>query len=94
MKWVDVESTPGDGSTFKVELPLQQVVTRELTLYGSCGSANDYPRCMELMAAPRGYPAIDVRPLISAMAPLEEGPQWFERLHRREKGVMKVVLTP
>ena len=73
-----------------VELHLQQVVTRELTLYGSCGSANDYPRCMELMA----QGAIDVRPLISAMAPLEEGPQWFDRLHRREKGLMKVVLTP
>jgi L-iditol 2-dehydrogenase len=73
-----------------VEMHLQQVVTRELTLYGSCGSANDYPRCMELMATG----AIDVRPLISAMAPLEEGPQWFERLHRREKGLMKVVLTP
>jgi L-iditol 2-dehydrogenase len=74
----------------KVELPLQAVVTRELTLYGSCASANDYPRCMELMA--RG--AIDVRPLISAVAPLTEGPQWFERLHRREKGLMKVVLRP
>jgi L-iditol 2-dehydrogenase len=74
----------------KVELHLQQVVTRELTLYGSCGSANDYPRCMELMASG----AIDVRPLISAMAPLDEGPEWFERLHRREKGLMKVVLTP
>jgi L-iditol 2-dehydrogenase len=49
---------------------------------------------MELMAAPKGYPAIDVRPLISAMAPLEDGPLWFERLHRREKGLMKVVLTP
>lgn len=73
-----------------VELPLQAVVTRELTLYGSCASAHDYPRCMELMA--RG--AIDVRPLISAVAPLAEGPQWFDRLHRREKGLMKVLLKP
>lgn len=73
-----------------VELPLQDVVTRELTLYGSCASANDYPRCMELMASG----AIDVRPLISAVAPLAEGPEWFDRLHRREKGLMKIVLKP
>jgi L-iditol 2-dehydrogenase len=73
-----------------VELPLQLVVTRELTLYGSCGSADEYPRCMELLASG----AIDVRPLISAIAPLAEGPEWFDRLHRREAGLMKVVLTP
>jgi L-iditol 2-dehydrogenase len=73
-----------------VELPLQAVVTRELTLLGSCASANDYPRCMELMAEG----AIDVRPLLSAVVPLAEGPEWFERLHRREKGLMKVVLRP
>ena len=27
--------------------------------------------------------AIKVKPLITAVAPLEEGPQWFERLHAR-----------
>ncbi len=32
--------------------------------------------------------------LISAVAPLEEGPRWFERLYGREKGLMKVVLVP
>jgi L-iditol 2-dehydrogenase len=35
-----------------------------------------------------------VRPLISAVAPLDEGPQWFERLHAQEPNLMKVVLTP
>jgi L-iditol 2-dehydrogenase len=45
---------------------------------------------MELMA--RG--AIRVAPLISAVVPLEEGPMWFDRLHRREPGLMKVILQP
>ena len=35
-----------------------------------------------------------MKPLISAVAPLAEGPQWFERLYAREPNLMKVVLTP
>ncbi len=73
-----------------VELPLQAVVTRELTLYGSCASQGEYPQCIELMATGK----IDVAQLISAVAPLEEGPQWFQRLYDREPGLLKVVLTP
>jgi L-iditol 2-dehydrogenase len=71
-------------------LPLQSVVTREITLYGSCASSGEYPRAIELLASG----AIDVAPLISAIAPLEEGQQWFDRLHRGGEGLMKVVLTP
>ena len=74
----------------QVELPLQAVVTRELTLYGSCASQGDYPRCIELMASG----AINVAPLLTAQAPLEDGPRWFERLYAREPGLMKVVLNP
>lgn len=74
----------------EIELPLQSVVTREITLYGSCASAGEYPRCLELMASG----AVDVAPLISATAPLEEGPEWFTRLYDREPGLMKVVLQP
>ncbi len=73
-----------------VEIPLQAVVTRELTLYGSCSSSGEYPECIELMASG----AVDVRPLISAMASLEDAPRWFERLYAREPGLMKVVVTP
>ncbi|MCL4191792.1 MAG: galactitol-1-phosphate 5-dehydrogenase [Thermoguttaceae bacterium] len=74
----------------QVELPLQAVVTRELTLYGSCASSGEYPACLDLIA--RG--AIKVEPLMSSVAPLEEGAKWFERLYRREPGLMKVILRP
>lgn len=74
----------------KIELPLQAVVTRELTLYGSCSSCLEYPACIDLMA--RGE--IKVDPLITAKAPLEEGPSWFERLYNHEPGLMKVILEP
>jgi L-iditol 2-dehydrogenase len=73
-----------------VSLPLQKVVTRQIRLQGSCASAGEYPRAIELMA--KG--AIQVKPLVTAVAPLEEGPQWFERLYAREPNLMKVVLTP
>jgi L-iditol 2-dehydrogenase len=76
--------------TAQVQLPLQTVVTRELTLFGSCASRGDYPASLELLA--RG--AIDVRPLISAVAPLSQGPAWFERLYRKEAGLLKVILAP
>lgn len=73
-----------------VELALQAAVTRELTLYGSCTSRGEYPACLDMMA--RG--ALDPGALISATAPLEEGPAWFERLRAAEPGLIKVVLKP
>ncbi len=76
--------------TPKVDLPLQMVVTRELTLFGSCASSGEYPACLDMMA--RG--AIQAAPLLSAQAPLSEGAAWFERLYRKEPGLLKVVLTP
>ncbi len=74
----------------EVPLPLQKVVTRQIRLQGSCASAGEYPRSIELLAGG----AINVKPLITAVAPLEEGPGWFKRLHAREPGLTKVVLTP
>ena len=71
----------------EVPLPLQTVVTRELTLVGTLASAGEYPRAIELIASG----AIRVAPLISAIAPLAEGPQWFDRLYAREPGLLKVV---
>jgi len=76
--------------TPKTEFRLQSVVTRELTLYGSCASRGEYPACMEMLA--RG--ALQAAPLISATAPLAEGAAWFDRLYRKEPGLLKVVLRP
>lgn len=74
----------------RVDLPLQEVVTRELTLYGTCSSSGEYPECLNLLQTG----AVDVRPLISVTAPLEEGAAWFERLHRGDDAVLKVILRP
>ena len=74
----------------EVTLPLQTVVTRQLRLQGSCASAGEYPQAIDLIAAGR----IQVRPFITAVAALEEGPSWFERLHAGEPNLMKIILTP
>ena len=73
-----------------VEIPLQTVVTRQLKLQGSCASAGEYRECIHLMDTG----AINVDPLISALAPLSEGAEWFNRLYAREPGLMKVILQP
>jgi L-iditol 2-dehydrogenase len=73
-----------------IELPLQAVVTRELSLLGSCASRGDYPACLEMIA--RG--TIQVDPLISAAAPLGDGPDWFRRLYARQEPLLKVILEP
>ena len=74
----------------EVDFPLQSVVTRELTIYGTCGSNGEYPECIDLLS--RGI--IQVEPLISAKATLEDGPNWFARLYASEAGLMKVILQP
>jgi L-iditol 2-dehydrogenase len=74
----------------KVEIPLQEVVTRELSLLGSCASSGEYPECIRLLASG----AVDVEPLLSLKAPLEDAPALFERLYAGDTQLMKVILTP
>jgi L-iditol 2-dehydrogenase len=74
----------------RIEFPLQWVVTRQIRIMGSCASAGEYPACIDLIARK----AIRVDGLISAIAPLDEGPVWFDRLYNREQNLMKVILQP
>jgi L-iditol 2-dehydrogenase len=74
----------------KIEIPLQVVVSRQIRLQGSCASCGEYPASIELMS----NGAIQVEPLITAVAPLADGPAWFDRLYKREPNLMKVILRP
>jgi L-iditol 2-dehydrogenase len=73
-----------------IELGLQSAVSRQIRLQGSCASNGEYPECIALMSSGQ----IRVEPLISAVAPLTDGAAWFERLYKREPGLLKVVLEP
>jgi len=74
----------------EVTLPLQKVVNRQIRLQGTAASCGEYPRAIELLTSGQ----LRVKPLITAIAPLEDGPRWFERLHAREPNLMKIVLAP
>jgi len=74
----------------EIQLPLQAVVSRQSRLQGSCASNGEYPVAIDLMS--RGV--IRVESLISAVAPLREGAEWFGKLYRREANLMKVILQP
>ena len=76
--------------TPEVTLPLQKVVSRQIRLHGSCASAGEYPEAMNLIATGK----IKVDSLITAVAPLADGPAWFDRLHSREPNLMKIILDP
>jgi L-iditol 2-dehydrogenase len=70
--------------------PLQEVVTRQLTLRGSCSCAGEYPEAIRRIEDG----SIQVQPLLSATAPLDQGAGWFQRLYDNKEGLLKVVLTP
>ena len=73
-----------------VELPLQDVVSREISVLGSCASNGEIPECIELLT--RGV--VNVDPIISLRAPLDEGPALFARLYGGDKTLMKVIIQP
>ncbi|MEO6245796.1 MAG: galactitol-1-phosphate 5-dehydrogenase [Opitutaceae bacterium] len=81
----------GNLSPKTQDFPLQAVVTKELSILGSCASAGEYPLCLDLIA--RGV--INVTPMIEAVVPLAEGAGWFSKLSAKDGGkYMKVILQP
>jgi L-iditol 2-dehydrogenase len=73
-----------------VELAMQDVVTRELTLRGSYGFCDEFEQAVDALAAG----SIDVRPLIELVAPLEHGADLFRQLGEGQLDAVKVVLAP
>lgn len=73
-----------------IAFPLQWVVTRELSLFGSCASAGEYAQCLDLIAAGK----VDVDSLISKAVPLSEGAEWLERIYNKEEGLTKILFLP
>ncbi|MGC8779950.1 MAG: zinc-dependent alcohol dehydrogenase [Anaerolineae bacterium] len=73
-----------------IEIGMQQVVTREITVRGVYAFNVEFGRAIEALAAGR----IDVSPIIEQVAPLEAGPQIFHDLARGTLDAIKVVLKP
>jgi len=73
-----------------IELNMQQVVTREVTIAGTYGYNVEFGQSIEAIRTGR----IDIAPLIQKIAPLEDGPQLFHDLAKGELDAIKVVLKP
>ena len=76
--------------TPEVEIPLQKIVAGQIRLQGSYAIAGEYPEILEMISS--GKLGTDI--LLSAEAPLSEGPAWFHRLYHKQKGLIKVILKP
>lgn len=74
----------------EVIIPLQKIVTTELSLLGSCAINGEYETVLDLMSAGK----INTDKMLSAIAPLSEGAEWFKRLYNKEPGLNKVILVP
>lgn len=70
-----------------IHFPLQYVVTRQISLFGSCASAGEYPQCLALIA----NGDVEVDSMISKKVPLAEGDLWMNKIYRREDGLAKLV---
>lgn len=73
-----------------IELPLQAVVTRQLKIQGSCAINGEYEEVLEYISNGK----LNVESILSAKAPLKDGAHWFDKLYKKEKGLMKVILKP
>ena len=76
--------------TRNIQMPLQAIVTRQLSIFGSCASAGEYDKCLELL----GSGSVDVDSMISKCVPLSEGDDWVRKVYNREDGLDKIVLIP
>jgi L-iditol 2-dehydrogenase len=72
-----------------ISVDLQSIVTREITLYGSCASNGEYVACVGMVA--NGDIAVD--PLISERVPLEQGQEVFDRLYKGAANHCKSVFV-
>lgn len=73
-----------------VQFPLQDIVTREITVYGSCASSGEYAEALAAVADG----SINVKALTSATASIADGQEWFNKLYNREGDLLKVILHP
>ena len=74
----------------EVQFPLQKVVTQELKVQGSCAINGEYEMVLHLIASGK----INTDLILSAVAPLSEGADWFKKLYRKKPGLNKVILVP
>jgi L-iditol 2-dehydrogenase len=78
------------NSAPEVEINMQQIVTRELTIAGAYGFNQEFGESIEAIRSGR----IDPMPLIERTAALEQGPEIVRDLAQGSLDAVKVILKP
>eukprot|EP01001_Neometanema_parovale_P006966 NODE_3297_length_1245_cov_122.163993_g3131_i0.p1 GENE.NODE_3297_length_1245_cov_122.163993_g3131_i0~~NODE_3297_length_1245_cov_122.163993_g3131_i0.p1 ORF type:complete len:375 (-),score=63.50 NODE_3297_length_1245_cov_122.163993_g3131_i0:121-1185(-) len=74
-----------------INFPIQDVVTRQIRIQGSCSLCGEYDAALHMIQQGK-FP---VEKLLSAVAPLKDGAKWFHTLkHEPQRGLLKVLLCP
>ncbi|HMN31102.1 MAG TPA: zinc-binding dehydrogenase, partial [Caldilineaceae bacterium] len=73
-----------------IELDMQEVVARELTVAGTYGFQKEFPLALAAIASGR----INVEPMIERVASLAEGAQIMDDLAAGRSDLVKVILEP
>ncbi len=76
------------NSAKMIEVDMQEVVTRELTVAGTYGFQAEFPEALAAIASGK----INVDAMIEKVAPLSEGPQIMDDLARGKIDLVKAVL--
>ncbi len=78
------------NSDLMINVNMQEVVTREITIAGTYGFSDEFERVIQSI----GSGLIDVAPLIEQVSPLAEGPAIIQGLANGELDLIKVILEP
>ncbi len=78
------------NSDLMIDINMQEVVTREITISGTYGFSDEFERVIQSIGTGR----INVAPLIEQVSPLTEGPTIIEGLARGKLDLIKVILEP
>ena len=78
------------NSALMIEVNMQEVVTRELTVRGTYGFSDEFTKAIDALASGR----VNVDPLIERIATLEEGPAIVDALAKGDLDLAKVILEP
>lgn len=73
-----------------VEISMQSIVTRELTLHGAYGFNQEFARAIEIIRTDR----LPVKRLIEMSAPLQDGTRIIDDLAKGNLDAVKVILYP
>ena len=76
--------------TPEARINVQDIVAQEWTLIGTYASGGMFADALQLLSTG----AIDPRPLVSEVLPLDAGPDAFRRLHEGQEALIKVMLEP